>query len=442
MKDWTDIIGEELENIEEPLPADDWSVLQQKYAASQKRKRAAAFAWAGGFTSVAAAIALVLLLVSPDEYERCPIESGMTSTVIPGTSPVTPDQTTVIPDLSTVVHDQTPVIPDLIGNLNGHVAETPADAISSIVPFTQKKSTAPVSATAKAIEDVLIAENSTEGTSPKQNEETFDVIRDTTSSYERLLADASATTKDEDEHTEPTGTSGFEDFPEDEQVRKRRPISIGISGAASDSPSIGIYDNIYHDPLDQEPPYVSNPDPKDSLTTVNPQQSMSMMRSKSGYSDSYRHEVPVSIGVSARIHLTDRLSVNTGLNYTWYTSTRNRIFIGTSKYQNDKQNVHYLGIPVRLDYMAVNKKHFNFYFGAGMQMDKCIYATVGNERLHEKQVLFGVNGTMGLQVNIVPMVGLYFEPEVYYALNEGSIETFRSDEPFAITLRGGLRLNF
>ena len=37
MKDWTDIIGEELENIEEPLPADDWSVLQQKYAAAQRK---------------------------------------------------------------------------------------------------------------------------------------------------------------------------------------------------------------------------------------------------------------------------------------------------------------------------------------------------------------------------------------------------------------------
>ena len=66
MEDWTDIIGEELENIEEPLPADDWSVLQQKYAAAQRKKRAAAFAWAGGIMSVAAAVALVLLLVRPD----------------------------------------------------------------------------------------------------------------------------------------------------------------------------------------------------------------------------------------------------------------------------------------------------------------------------------------------------------------------------------------
>ena len=38
MKDWTDIIGEELDSFQEPLPADDWKVLQQKYAASRRRK--------------------------------------------------------------------------------------------------------------------------------------------------------------------------------------------------------------------------------------------------------------------------------------------------------------------------------------------------------------------------------------------------------------------
>ena len=75
-------------------------------------------------------------------------------------------------------------------------------------------------------------------------------------------------------------------------------------------------------------------------------------------------------------------------------------------------------------------------------MDKCIYATVGSERLHEKQVLFGVNGTMGIQVNIVPQIGLYLEPEVSYSLNESTIETFRSNEPFLISIRAGLRFNF
>ena len=400
MEDWTDIIGEELENIEEPLPADDWSVLQQKYAAAQRRKKAAAFAWAGGITSVAAAIALVLLLVRPDS-----------SSVIPGSTG----------DLNDILAETLPPIEEVI----------PVD--SSLAPSVQKKVSVPVDVVKKSVDDVLIAENNTEEITTENTEEVFDVIRDTTSLKDKLLADASA---------EPTGSFGFDDFPEDEPRRKRRPMSIGISGSTSDSPMMKVMADLDPEPpMDYEPP--KEPDePDDSLAVETPQPAMAMMRAKSGYSDSYQHEIPVSVGLSARIFLTDRLSINTGLNYTRYKSLRTRWFAATRDQQKDWQYAHYIGVPVRLDYNAVNRKHFNLYFGAGLQMDKCVYATVGDERLHEKQILFGLNGAMGLQVNIVPMVGLYFEPEVSYALNKGSIETFRSDEPFVVTVRGGLRFNF
>ena len=66
MEDWTDIIGEELESVEVPLPADDWDVLQQKHAAFRRKKRAALFAWSGGLAGAAAALALVLFLFSPE----------------------------------------------------------------------------------------------------------------------------------------------------------------------------------------------------------------------------------------------------------------------------------------------------------------------------------------------------------------------------------------
>ena len=396
MEDWTDIIGEELENIEAPLPADDWSVLQQKYAAARKRKRAAAFAWAGGIMSVAAAVALVLLLVRPDS------------------SSVIPDSTGVLNDL---VAETLPPIEEVVPVDSSHVE-------------SQKKVSVPVDVVKKSVDDVLIAENNTEEITTENTEEVFDVIRDTTSLKDKLLADA---------YTEPTGTFGFDDFPDDEPRRKRRPMSIGISGSTSDSPVMKVMADLAPEPpMDHEPPK----EPEDSLATETPQPAMTMMRARSGYSDSYQHEIPVSVGLSARIYLTDRLSINTGLNYTRYKSLRTRWFAATHDQQKDWQYAHYIGVPVRLDYNAVNRKHFNLYFGAGLQMDKCVYATVGDERLHEKQILFGLNGAMGLQVNIVPMVGLYFEPEVSYSLNKGSIETFRSDEPFVVTVRGGLRFNF
>ena len=437
MEDWTDIIGEELENIEEPLPADDWSVLQQKYAAAQKRKKAAAFAWAGGITSVAAAVALVLLLIRPD----------VTSVITEQTASVIPDP---IGDLTESVAETLPSTEEIVP-IDSNVVEHTIDTVLRVAPSVQKKVSVPVDFVKTPVDDVLIAENRSDETPSENTEDVFDVIRDTTSLKDKLLADA---------YTQPTGTFGFEDFPEEEPRRKRRPISIGVSGATSDSPVMNL---VYADLAPEAPEDSGNleipggpeypdwpggsdpmePDiPDDSVAVESPQPTMTMMKTKGSYSDSYQHEIPVSFGISARYYFTDRLSINTGLNYTRYKSLRTRHFSGTSRQQKDWQYAHYLGIPVRLDYMAVNKKHFNLYFGAGLQMDKCVYAKAGDERLHEKQLLFGVNGAMGLQVNIVPMVGLYFEPEVSYALNEGSIETFRSKEPFVITVRGGLRFNF
>ena len=407
MEDWTDIIGEELESIEESLPADDWSVLQQKYAASRKKKRAALFAWAGGITSVAAAIALVLLLIRPSD----------------------------VPSNDDIVAEQHPPIEEVVPTDTVSI-DTPSDTSDTVIPKKIIQIPASVNVV-KPSDDILIAQDNAEEQVPEE-EEIFEVVKDTVSITERLLADA-GNTNDKKEVTKDNQTDywGLDDFPDDEPKRKRIKVSVGLSGSASASPIIKMYD------VNLEPPQgdMTGPGQKDSTEVETPEPARALMRSKSSYTEKYRHEIPKSFGVSARLHLTDRLSINTGLNYTRYASDRTRIFSDYT-YQNDRQYVHYLGIPVRLDWMIVNRKHFNFYLGAGIQADKCIYATVGGERLHEKEVLFGLNGAMGLQFNIVPMVGLYFEPDISYSLNEGSIQTYRSREPFVVTVRGGLRFNF
>ena len=436
MEDWTDIMGEELESIEEPLPADDWSVLQQKYAAARKRRKAAAFAWAGGIMSVAAAVSLLLLLVRPD-----PAREGIT---------------------------------DLTGNLINQVAGTlpPADEIvltdtSAVEPgidaaphfphSVQRKAAESVTVVRKDVEDVFLAEDRTEEIPSENSEETFDVIRDTTSMKDRLLADASASDKketEEDGYVPSAEAFGFDDFPEESPKRSRPHVSLGISGSSFTTGSLRV---VVQAPTTKPPldrPLTddlggSGSDwgdetlQPDTLAGSSASYAKAVMKKTKGtYTDSYDHEVPVSVGLSARIFLTDRLSVTTGLDYTRYTSVRNRYWSNTGERHEDKQYAHYLGVPVRIDWMAVNRTLFSFYIGAGMKMDKCIYAAAGKERLYEKQVLWGLNGVMGVQVNVIPMLGLYLEPEVSYALNEGSIKTFRSDEPFMISARAGIRFNF
>ena len=429
MEDWTDIIGEELADIEEPLPADDWNVLQQKYAASKRKKRAAVFAWAGSLTGIAAAVALVLLLMRPGES---PVMDDLTAEEIPPVEDVMPADTVADPD--------------------SVLAEPDNEVVGPVAPL--KRSRPAVEIIEKQLDDeVLMAENpaddpvedmpedndldnkdfgekgSDEKVSDGDGHETFDVIRDTTSVNDRLMAD---------------NFLDLEDFPEVAPKRQRRPVSVGMSGSVSGTPVIRMMD-VYEPPhADHEQPIPPDP-PADSTGVDMPDQEPLQARMKTGskgYTDKYTHEIPVSIGVSARFRLTDRLSVNTGLNYTRYNSTRNRRYNNTSRSESARQSVHYLGIPVRLDWMLVNRKHFNFYMGAGVQMDKCLYATVGDERLHEKQFLFGVNGSLGFQFNIVPMVGLYFEPDFSYSLNEGSLQTFRTREPFMISARAGLRFTF
>ncbi len=388
MEDWTDIIGEELESIEESIPADDWSVLQQKYAASRKKKRAAVFAWAGGLASVAAAIALILLLFRPD---TAPMNDRLVADELPPVEAPTPDD----PAPSDVLSDSTSVSPD-----------------------SSKKMPAPVSVDVKDSDNDVIT--------PSEEEEVFEVVKDTTSVTEKLMADASDVWED----------PGFVDFPEDEPKRNRRKVSIGLSAMSAADPMSKLDASI--PPLVEPGPVP----PLDSTGTDIPEEAYPLMKSKGGYTDNYDHEAPVSVGLSARFFLTDRLALSTGLDYTRYSSVRERYFHATHDHQKDRQNVHYLGVPLRLDWMIVNRKHFNLYLGAGGQVDKCIYAKVGGEKLHEKEFLFSVGGTLGLQVNIIPMVGLYFEPDFSYSLNEGSIKTFRSREPFMVTARAGLRFSF
>jgi hypothetical protein len=47
-----------------------------------------------------------------------------------------------------------------------------------------------------------------------------------------------------------------------------------------------------------------------------------------------------------------------------------------------------------------------------------------------------------MQVDITQKVGLYFEPDIAWTLNEGTIKTSRYDNPLTVTLRAGLCLNF
>lgn len=404
MEDWTDIIGEELEGIEESLPADDWNVLQQKYAASRKKRAAHVYALSAGLAGIAASVALLLFLFRPDAPV---VDRSLIADELPPVEELVPADTVATDDFA-----------------DGSAAPAVrSDVPEETIPHAGGGQQAPIHVDADDVsDDVLIAENVTEVETDDlsdADDEVVDIVKDTVPVTETLLA--------------------FEDLPEERPVRRRRPMSVGLSGSVSDSPIFSAMDEMNPPMGDPSPPDYTGP--LDSSLVEQPKQSPAMMRRSGDYNESYKHELPVSVGVSFRFFLSDRFTLNTGLNYTRYVSARGRTYY-SGGYEEDRQHAHYLGIPLRLDWMVVNRKYFNMYLGAGMQTDKCVYAKVGDERLRESGVLFSVNVATGLQVNPVPKVGIYLEPEVSYALNDGTIQTFRSEEPFVFTVRAGLRFTF
>ena len=394
MEDWTDIIGTELESFEEPLPADDWSVLQQKYAASVRRRRTVAFAWVGGLMAAAAVAALLLVFHPQQETMIEPDTQELMAEVLPETE---------VPETSPQPHNESVPNPQKKQTEVKDIQETIEEYEIIEITYIEAE---------EFNEQEIAVSTSDEAGIKTTDDTTITVIKEPDSYISSLLADD-------------------EMYVACNETRRR--ISVGLSGSIAESFSgRSSYPSADNSP--QRPPATDMPPQADEPQDTTDMKVPVMKRRQE--SSGTTHETPLSFGFSARISLSDRLSLTTGLNYTRYKATISK---GIFAY---KQTAHYLGIPVRLDLMLVNKKHFDLYLGVGAQADKCIYATYDSERLREKEVLFSVNGALGMQVDITQKVGLYFEPDIGWTLNEGTIKTSRYDNPLTITLRTGLRFNF
>lgn len=152
------------------------------------------------------------------------------------------------------------------------------------------------------------------------------------------------------------------------------------------------------------------------------------------------HHSPVSLGVSVRVPLTDRLSFTSGLVYTRLKSDF------TSYRKKNEQTLHYLGIPLGLTYAIWGFKRFNVYAIGGMQADFNVRASIrqntqiSNTDIGKDRVQFSALVGPGLQFAISQEFSLYVEPTARFYFNNGSdIDNYFKDKPWNINLNAGLR---
>ena len=158
-----------------------------------------------------------------------------------------------------------------------------------------------------------------------------------------------------------------------------------------------------------------------------------------------KHHAPVSVGLQVAFGIAPRLSLSTGMVYT-RTSSDFYPYAPSSNY-NVHQVLHYVGIPVGLNYEFWQSGGFHAYVMAGAEADYNVKNDteeegVKKENAKRDRVQFSGKASLGAQYDITPKVGLYIEPGAKYYFDNGShVENTFKDKKLNFNLQFGLRFN-
>ena len=158
-----------------------------------------------------------------------------------------------------------------------------------------------------------------------------------------------------------------------------------------------------------------------------------------------KHHAPVSVGMQLAFGIAPRLSMSTGVVYT-RTSSDFYPYAPNNDY-NVHQVLHYVGIPVGLNYELWSSGGFHAYVMAGAEAAYNVKNDTDEDGTRKQdakrdRVQFSGKASLGAQYDISPNVGLYIEPGAKYYFDNGSdIENTFKDKKLNFNLQFGLRFN-
>ena len=166
-----------------------------------------------------------------------------------------------------------------------------------------------------------------------------------------------------------------------------------------------------------------------------------------------QHYRPKTFGLSINKQLSPKWTFGTGITYTKLKSEFE------SEYHKARlvktQKIDYVGIPLRLTYRIWSKGRFNAYTTGGVTFEMPVHGSLDKKYIITSDSSYtlksdikahyqwSMNLGIGVQYKLFKPFSLYLEPNMfYYFRNSGSLETYRTEHPFIITVPFGLRLTW
>ena len=165
------------------------------------------------------------------------------------------------------------------------------------------------------------------------------------------------------------------------------------------------------------------------------------------------HQMPVTWSLALKYRLNHSWGLETGLNYSKLTSEFEMGEDGNKIEQ--RQTLHYLGIPVKGVFNIYGGRTWNLYGSAGLVTEIPVYAPLysnyyvhGQYEVSDKTTIrapwqFSTTFGLGIQYHLTPHIGIFAEPSLQYFIpTHTDIETYRTEHPFTFSLPLGIRFTW
>lgn len=160
---------------------------------------------------------------------------------------------------------------------------------------------------------------------------------------------------------------------------------------------------------------------------------------------------PFSIGLNARFPVFNRLSVESGLVYTYLQTRLSNSTFGDYRAE---MNLHYLGVPLNLVWTLLKERKWEIYVSGGMMLEKGIRSefkqfqnwdnvlikTEANKDIDGVQ--WSLNTSLGVGYLLGRNVSLFFDPKLSYFFESDQPYSIRKEMPLLISLNAGIRMSF
>ena len=461
-QDWTSKLQEQLAGYQEPVSHDLWAGIEQSLAQNNiesvssnpqtiasessestdlhvgtEAKKNARIVYFKRWSAAAAAVALLGIGGSYVYLHQEDVEKGNLQLAVSQPAPSHVVSHAVSADLQSAASQSAP----------SHVVSADLQSAASQPAPSHVVSADLQSAASQPVPSSVVSADLQSAASQKK---ASDVLKKESENEISLLAEKSdhkALTRSTDHHAEAYASQSYH-FEKNEEVSGwsmqlyAENLTPSLGGVNSDAS--GGYNDFSYGTMAEPMPGVI-PDPTAGGIYGEEYLLASYKAIQRSQQGNAKHHAPVSVGLQVAFGIAPRLSLSTGLVYT-RTSSDFYPYAPSSSY-NVHQVLHYVGIPVGLNYEFWQSGGFHAYVMAGAEADYNVKNDteeegVKKENAKRDRVQFSGKASLGAQYDITPKVGLYIEPGAKYYFDNGShVENTFKDKKLNFNLQFGLRFN-